>query len=423
MNTDPRQQTGHKTPPDSKDCAPAADPADQPKAPPDAPTCTQPKYPDAPKVPEPKTDCKLPDCCPKAPTESPLCLEEAIADQQKLISAAERAKAFKAELEALQGKAKAAKAEYTDEKYKALLELWKKQDRQIKELIDKLSCTHKYWRTQIECFVCPLLYRVREQETRLGGNGALYTTVTSLHDLRYWRLRDKEAKQASFERIKTVLAAWEKPAQTIEKVLADNAKLIDDTLKSLGAGDAGKLIFDVFMKLVPMHLMISPPKDVAVTLIDRKYTDLCKCDPGKPDDCCGPDTGERSVLEQLLKPQPYLVRPDQYYAVVCCLIKQRYLPAKEVLAQAEAELGNADDEIKRVTAAIEDLRKNLETMAKADLAKPFDCCKDKPAEPPRTDGGSPPPPPPAPTPCPPPDPTQTPPAGTDGPAPLAGSAA
>lgn len=423
MNTDPRQQTGTPTPSGPNECSPASDPADQPPAVPTTPTCTQPTYPEAPKVPEPTTACKPPDCCPKPPTESPTCLEEAIVEQQKLISAAERAKAFKTELEALQGKAKAAKAEYTDEKYKSLLDLWKKQDRRIKELIDKLACTHKHWRTQIECFVCPLLYRVREQEVRLGGNGALYPSVSSLHDLRYWRLRDKEAKQARFDRIKAVLAAWEKPSQTIEKVLTDNAKLIDDTLKSLGAADAGKLIFDVFMKLVPMHLLVAPPKEVAVTLIERKYTDLCECDTGKPDDCCGPDTGERSVLEQLLKPQPYLVRPDQYYAVVCCLIKQRYLPAKEVLAQAEAELGSVDDEIKRVTAAIDDLRNNLEALAKADLAKPFDCCKGKPTEPPKTDGGSPAPPSPAPAPCPPPSPGQSPPAGNDAPTPPAGSAA
>lgn len=426
MNTDPRQQTGHKTPPDSKDCAPAADPADQPKAPPDTPTCVKPEesVPPKEKYPEdPAKGCEKPKCCPQPQTEPPGCLDKAIAEQQRLIASAERAKAFKAELEALQAKAKAARVDYTDAKYRQLLEQWEKQDKQIRDLIEKLACTHKYWRTQLECFVCPLLYQIRQTELKVAGNGDLCSEVYSLTDKRYWYQRNKEAKQAAFDRIKGVLAAWEKPAQTIDKVLTDNAKLIDDTLKSLGAADAGKLIFDVFMKLVPLHLMIAPPKDVVPTKIDRKYTDICKCDTGKPADCCGPDTGERSVLERLLGAQPYLIKADQYNRVICCLIDNSYLPAKQALEKAESDLLDVEDLIRRSNATIEDLKKNLEAMAKADLAKPFDCCKDKPAEPPRTDGGSPPPPPPAPTPCPPPDPTQTPPAGTDGPAPLAGSAA
>lgn len=379
MNQDPRQQTGQAgtAPTPAQGCT--IDPARQPKpaAPPGQ--CRPPAPgPAAPVPPTPKHDCPPPECCPKPAGATPTCLEQLIADQQNLIAQAERAKLFKTELEGLQQKAKAAKADYTEDKYLALLERWKEQDKQIAALIADVVCSAKHWRTQIECFVCPLLYEIRLLMQQLHGDGTLYGEVGSLYDLRYWRQRDKDAKQARFDRIKDVLAAWEKPAQTIDKVLGDNAKLIDATGKSLGAADRGKLLYDVFMRLVPMHLSIAPPASVATTKIDKKYTELCKCDTGKPDDCCGPDTGAPSVLQRLLGPQPYLVHPDQYYAIVCCLAQTRYLPAKEELAKAEADLQGVEDEIKRVTAAIEEKKKSLEASAKGELAKPFECCKPTP---------------------------------------------
>jgi len=362
-------------------CTP--DPAPQPKAPPPPGTCQPPADPPAaPVPPEPSVDCKPPDCCPKDPPGSKTCLDDLIAAQQEEIAKADSAKAFKTELEGLLQKSKAAKADYTAAKYQLLLERWKAEDKDIVDLIAKLVCTMPCWRKQIECFVCPLLYQIRLDWERLNGKVWLYDKVYSLYDLQYWQQRNVAARQEDFSRVGAVLAAWEKPAATIDGVLSDNAKLLDAIRKGLGAPDAGKLIWDLFMRVIPLHLLIAPPSTTAVTGIDKKYVDLCKCDTGKPDDCCGPDTGVPSVLKQWLGPQPYLIDPSQYDALICCLVQTRYLPAKNALAAAQASKQSIDNLITSTKAGITDQKKNLETNAKAKLALPFDCCKE-----PCDDGG------------------------------------
>jgi len=424
MNETSSAQAGATTaapPPPSNECT--GEPAPQPKPP--GSNCTAPPAPaPAPVPPDPAVDCKPPECCPQDPPGSSSCLDPLIAQQQSLIQKADSAKAFKTELEALQQKTKAAKADYTAARYASLLERWKAEDKDIVDLIAKLVCTAPCWRTQIECFICPLLYQLRLDAERLCGKVWLYDKVYSLYDLQYWQQRDVAAKQATFDRIKGVLGAWEKPGTTIGQVLDDNAKLIKSIRDGLGAPDAGKLLFDLFMHVVPMHLLIAPPATATTTTaIDRKYTALCPCDTGTPDDCCGPDTGVPTVLAQMLGPQPYLIDPSQYDMLVCCLVQTRYLPAKDALADALADKQKTDNLIAALKAGIADQKKNFEANAKAKLALPFDCCKDgdggngdggcKPCGPPPAPTPAPapaptpapvPPPPPPPTPCPPPPP-------------------
>jgi hypothetical protein len=305
------------------------------------------------------------------------------------MTVADKAKAFKTELEALQTKARAASQEYSTDKYGKLLKQWQEQDRQIAELIRKLVCAVPCWKCVIECYVCSLLNELHYSEVWLYGDGTFCSDVHNLYDLRYWLERDLEAKQRRFQRIKSVLAAWEKPAQTIEKVLQDNAKLIADAEKALGT-DSSKVVYDVFLKLVPMHLAIAPPaKDAdTTTKIDKKYTEFCGCDTGTPDDCCGPDVGELSLRERILGPQPYLIDPNDYFNVLCCLVKERYLPAKDKVADAEAAFQARDNEIKRRLAQIADALKPgaFEKAAKAAIPATIDCrdcdCDDdsKPAQ-------------------------------------------
>lgn len=194
----------------------------------------------------------------------------------------------------------------------------------------------------------------------------------------------QDAKQRTFDRIKSVLAVWEKPSQAIEKALADNAKLIADTGKFL-APDAAKLVYDLFLRLVPMHLAIAPPKGSGITTaIGKEYTTFCECDEGKPDDSCGPDVGEASVRQRLIGPQPYLVNPDDYFAIICCLVEQRYLPAKNALAGAKSAYQQVDAEITKYTAEIDERIKSLDKDAKAAIPSVIDCSKyekDKYAEP------------------------------------------
>ena len=365
-------------------CEPSDNPADLPNDPggdcEPFPEDTPPKLPDPPKCPDPPSECH----CPTPPPTGTNCLDELIEIQNREISEAERAKVFKAELETLLKQANAVKLDYTQEKYDKLVKEWVRLDGEIKELIRKLVCAVPCWRCLIECFICPLINDIRDREYRLYGDGTLYTTVNSLQDMRYWRERNLDAKKRVLDRIKAVLKAWETPAQTIEKVLADNAKLIADAGKLL-APDAAKVVYDVFLKLVPLHLAIAPPASAGVgTAIDKQYTEFCECDEGVPDDCCGPDVGVLTVRQRLIGPQPYLVKPSDYFPIICCIAKQRYLPANAAYAAAKSEFEIVDAQVKRLTGEMDEKLKALEKTAKAAL--PADCDWNEPEEQTETPG-------------------------------------
>ena len=372
MTEDATQTNGQATNP--------CDPAPQPTPP--HQDCTDlPRPEDLPKAPKPPAhkDCPLECDCPKAPTEPTTCLDELIAAQDKEIKEAERAQSFKDELKAIQDKTGAAKLEYTQAKYEALLKQWKKQDGQIVELVKKLTCAFPCWECMIECSVCTLVYALRDRERELSGRGvpfaptgaACYDTADTLYDLQYWHERNCAARQANFDRVKAVLAAWEAPAQALDKALADDAKIIADA-QNVMAPDAAKLVYDVFFLLIPRHLAIAPPRDAAdkdtQTEIERKYADLlCACDDGAPDTCCGPDTGPLSLRQRLVGPLPYLLAPALYPDLICCLVVHRYLPAKEALATAEGELANAQNRLNDAKAALEQKTQSLADDAKANL--------------------------------------------------------
>lgn len=374
MSNYTRQQSGlpsdHYHPGNGTQCPPSDDPADQPNDP--GGTCGELPKDEPPKLDEPVKCQSDPQCnCPTPPGGMANCLDALIAKQAKEISEADRAKAFKADLEALLQNAKAATADYTPDKYKKLVAEWERLDGDIVELIRKLVCAVPCWWCLIECYICPLLYEVRYRKQLLDGDGKLYGEVHSLHDLRYWHDRNRDGKKRALARIKAALAAWEKPTQTIENILAENAKLISDASKLL-APDAAKLVYDVFLRIVPMHLAIAPPASSGkVTKIAKKYTQICECDEGKPDDCCGPDVGESSLRQRPIGPLPYLIRPGDYFEVICCLVTQRYLPAKEAWSAAESAYESVDTQIKRLTVEIDDKMKSFEKNAKAAL--PTNC--------------------------------------------------
>lgn len=372
MTDHPRSSTGHPCPPDK-------DPAPQPHPPGD--TCDELPKTTPPDLKKP-AECP-PDPCCKCPPPSTTsnCLEELIATQTARITAGDKAKAFKTDLETLQGKVKTANQEYTREKYETLVKEWKKQDGDIAELIRKLVCAVPCWRCIIECHVCPLLNELHYAEQWLYGDGTLYSEVHNLYDLRYWHERDRDAKQRRFERIKSVLATWENPVQTIEKALAANATLIVDAGKALGS-DAGKVVYDVFLRLVPMHLAIAPPSGSPwTTAIDKEYTQFCACDEGTPDDCCGPDVGEWSLRQRLIGPQPYLIDPNYYLKVICCLVDKRYRPANDALTEAEAAFQSVDERIKGYKKTIEDdYPKSFDQDAKGAIPSVVDCCDYEPRE-------------------------------------------
>lgn len=363
-----RQPPEHECPPRPRD------PADQPH-PPGVDTCKELPTTTPPTLKDPEKCAPDPACtCPRTPPADSNCLEQLIAQQGAEIAAAEKAKAFKADLEALLVKAKASGQEYTRAKYDKLVKQWLEEDLAIAELVRKVTCALECWRCVIECYICPILNDMHYAEQVLAGDGTQYTEVHNLYDLQYWRARDRDAKERTFNRIKTVLAAWEKPATTIEKALADNQTLIDAIGKLIGT-DPGRAVYDVFFRLVPMHLAIAPPSNSGMTTrIAKEFTEFCTCDTGQPDDCCGPDVGELSLRQRLIGPQPYLIDPHDYFSVICCLVQNRYHPAKDALAQAEADWTAVDNLIKRYKAQVDNGLKTFEKDAKAAIPLTIDCC-------------------------------------------------
>jgi hypothetical protein len=355
-----------------QECKPDSDPAEQPKDPGgkcDPIPCDKPPELKDPERCQPDPQCK----CPDPPTSSPDCFDDLIAEQSKQLSEGESARAFKTELESLLNKAKAASLEYTQDKYNQLVKEWDRQDADISEFIRKVVCAVPCWQCLVECFVCPLIYEVRFREQKLWGDGPLYSEVHSLSDLRYWHDRNRQAKRRVFERIGGVLAAWEKPAQTIEQALTNNAKLLADLGKLLSS-EATKVVYYVFLRHVPMHLLIAPPASSGYrTRIAKQYTQFCECDKGEPDDCCGPDVGVPSVRERLLGPQPYLIDPKYLFPVICCLTKERYLPAKNAYATAQSAWETVDNEFKRLEAEIVESMKPASIEQKAKALIPKDC--------------------------------------------------
>jgi|WetSurMetagenome_2_1015567.scaffolds.fasta_scaffold17619_2 hypothetical protein len=359
--------------------------------------------PTTPPILDDPKKCKDPDCdCPPAPGSTSNCIEDLIEKQKKEIAAAKKAEDFKKDLEALLAKAKAASQEYTQEKYDNLGKLWADQDLQIVELIRKLECTVECWRCVIECTICPKINELHTDQLKLYGDNTLYKEVHNLYDLQYWQMRDKDKKERTFNRIKSVLAAWENPAKFLEKNLTDDAKLISDSLKNLNS-EPGKVIYDIFFRLVPMHMAIAPTIDSKwKTKILKEWTEFCTCDDETPcgdetpcddvtydedgnptkDDycCCGPNVGERSIRQQLIGPQPYLVDPNDYFSLVCCLVEQWYEPAKNDLANAVADLAATDDKIKALKANIENGIKSFEKDAKTAIPSTIDCAKYKKKE-------------------------------------------
>lgn len=341
---------------------------DEPETPPKEPRC-QPldPGPKPPKLDDPET-CE-PRCkCPTEPPATGTCLDELIADQAKVVNEAKRADEFKKELEELLKKANAAKQAYTREKYEDFKKRWEKQDGEIVCAIEHIICKVKCWECLIECEICPLLYRIRWIEEKLDGDGTLIGPVHSLRDLRYWHERNRDAKARRFNRIKDVLTAWSDPAKSIDAALVANDKLIQGVTKL----DRAEAVLQVFFKLVPLHLAIAPRG--AETKIDDKYVDLCTdCDKGEADDCCGPDVGVLSARQRMNEPQAYIVDPNQYFDILCCLAKERYLPAKDQLAKADAELLAVDAQIASLSADLERRKKSIVEDFKARIPVPFEC--------------------------------------------------
>jgi hypothetical protein len=345
-------------------------PAPQPHDP--GADCTDsPEGPTAPSLPDPKP-CETCCDCPKKPPVGPNCLDKLIDQETQAAAKASRAADFKKDLQTLQDATKKALQDYTNEKYQSLLKRWIKADADIVEFIKKIVCAIDCWWCVIECEICPLIYAVRDMERRVYGmTGARYTTADSLLDQQYWWTREAATRKATLDRVKAVLSAWATPATTIDKVLTDNDNFIKNAC--LGSNSA-PLLYDLFFKVIPLHLAIAPPANVQTTGINSKYVNLCTCDDAGPvDNCCGPNVGVPSLRDRLVGPQPFLIDPAKYVDLVCCLAQHRLIPAQDDWAEADSQLSKVTDQIKRATADIAVKMSSLPADVKARLSTSIDC--------------------------------------------------
>jgi len=298
-----------------------------------------------------------------------------IAHQTADTAALQQESLFTQELNQLLATAKSARQAYTRDKYEELIEKWQKEDNDIAELVRKLVCAVPCWRCILDCYICPLLNELHTDQKWLYDDDKPIGAVNDLYDLQYWYTRDRGVKNRRLNRIKAVLKAWDSPANKIEQALNDNRTLID-ALSPLIGPQPGKAIYDVFLVLIPRHLAIAPPTQPGLTtMIDKKYTEFCPCDDGKPDDCCGPDVGELSFRQLLVEPMSYLIDPELYYDLICCLVQKRYVPAKDALSATDAELAKINDRIARYEKAIGDgWKADFERSARAAIPSDINCC-------------------------------------------------
>lgn len=369
-----------RNPTSGRECPPPIDPADQPYPPGDGSNCQPLPETTAPTLCPPKK-CEPDPCCdcPTTPSSTPECIEKLIEQQTTEIAAAEQATKLKADLTALLDATKRGSESYTRDEFDSLIHLWVKLDSDIAELLRTLECKADCWKCVIECNVCPLLHELHYAEKWLYDDGQSYMHVADLYDLQYWHAKDLAAKERRYARINDVMTAWATPADTIKQIINDNRALHDEAIGIVGK-EPGKVIYDVFFRLVPLHLAVAPPRDSEwETKIDKHFTHFCKCGHGMHDHCCGPDVGELTMRQRLTGPQPYLIDPAEYLKLICCLVEKRWTPARIARDKANLEKAAVDNRIARYLGNITgDWKATFEKAARAAIPSVIDCCDYEP---------------------------------------------
>lgn len=275
------------------------------------------------------------------------------------LAVAERLKEYKATLEALLQKTKSALEEYPAKKYADLVKRWQDQDRSLKDLIAKLQCSIPNWDNLLQQGVAPLFVKIADlkSDLRMAPEGAEPAPGTG--DGLYARRERQQLRlahlQARYEKARLYLAAWEKPAPTLEKILNENDKLAADIKKTMGQPEAPALLYDMFFKLLPMHYLIAPP-DARPTRVNAKEFVIR---------CAGAQAWKD--LKEMLGPQPMLIEPANYLDHIVNGPLAEYNTAKTRLAEAAGDLQKTQDEIKRSEKALDEQRKTLEKAARAAL--------------------------------------------------------
>lgn len=269
-------------------------------------------------------------------------------------------KDLKAELAGFLQKARGAADKYTVQKYNELVKRWKEQDKQIAELINLLKAQPDWYEGLSE--VCPALFDpIMELGEQLEGSQPGQPDDKAFVGLglywkRIWQLGMRDSLKRYYERQGATLRAWENPAAALEKILADNAGLIAEARKTIGQQPAPTLVFDLFVKLVPMHLYIKPRNETPTVQPIR--TVLPGTEPWKASCEFG--------AQRLIGYKPTLIEPKDYpgkYEDVLGI----YYDAVLELAAAESELKITEDAIARSEKQIDERLNAVDKDAKAAL--------------------------------------------------------
>jgi len=341
------------------------------KTPPGPPAKTPPQAGKSPCKPGDATPPTKPagTCGTPGGGTDPNCIELEIQRLSGIIAAADKVKANKSELEQLLPKATKASQDYSETVYDALLVRWKALDKALAtDLLPKLDCTIKNWRWLLECRVCPLLANIKALDDKLMGTCEPGTpqACEGLYDKKN-RLTQKLTRLTrKADWLKDTLATWEKPADTLKALLDANEALKNKVSDNIGKPDARAYVWDVWTKLLPLHLIMGP-RDAngrVVSEIESKLRYCCANDKRDPKDPKAP-----TVLERLLRPQPHLVVPSQYFDGVLCPLIEEYTAARTAASDQSSELEKASAEIKRTEDKIAESKKNFEANAKTELLK------------------------------------------------------
>jgi chromosome segregation ATPase len=275
------------------------------------------------------------------------------------LAVAERLKEYKATLEALLQKTKSAMEDYPVKKYTDLLKRWQDQDRSLKDLLAKLQCSITNWDDLLRQGVAPLFADIAalKGDLRMAPEGAEPAPGTG--DGLYARRERQQLRlahlQARYEKARLDLAAWEKPAPTLEKILNENDKLAADIKKTMGQPEAPALLYDMFFKLLPMHYLVAPPEAWSTRVNAKEFVIGCAGAQAWKD------------LKEMLGPQPMLIEPAKYLDHIVEGPLKEYNTAKTRLADAAGDLQKTQDEIKRAEKSLDEKRKTLDKAARAAL--------------------------------------------------------
>jgi hypothetical protein len=275
------------------------------------------------------------------------------------LAEAERLKEHKASLQALLQKTTSAMEDYTAQKYADLLKRWQEQDRSLADLLAKLQCSIPQWEDLLRQGVAPLFREIAALKSDLRLPPESAAPEAGKDDSLYARRERQQLRlahlQARYDKAKLDLAAWEKPAPALEKILNDTTTLEAGIRKSIGQPEAPALLYDLFFKLLPMHYRIAPPTAYSTRVNAKDFVIRCAGEPAWKD------------LKEILGPQPTLIEPSQYLDHVAERPFKQYSAAKTMLADAVLALQKTQDQIKAAEKALDEKRRMLDKTARAAL--------------------------------------------------------